>query len=305
MSGETSPAGSYVPNDTFGIDHPLVTVRDHSGAIDAYRKLGFRPSAVSFHPWGTATSLLMFPGNFVELISVVDPAKFGTNAIGEFCFGRFLGAFLERTEGISLVALHSRDCDADYTRLVKRGLSVRGRVDFRRPMVLPDGTRDVAVVSLGLLVDPALPEASNFLCHQHKPELIWVPDWCLHPNGALGIDAVIYRSDDDRLERRFDSIYGRASAGPEGECIYATAKGEFRLLSSARARERFPGTTLPEPIDGRPRAIAIAIAVRSVGLVAEILSNTRLPSIRGNNRIVVGAEHCGGTIIEFVERRGR
>ena len=35
---------------------PLVTVRDHALILDRYRALGFRPSPVSYHPWGTVTA---------------------------------------------------------------------------------------------------------------------------------------------------------------------------------------------------------------------------------------------------------
>lgn len=293
---------SQIPNDTFGIDHPLVTVRDHEAVLEAYRKMGFRHSPVSLHPWGTATSLVMFPGNFIELISVVDPSKYGTNATGDFCFGRFLGGFLDKTEGVSLIGLHSRECDGDHDGLVRKGIPSEGRVDFRRAMTLPDGTPDVAVVSLGLIVDPDLPEASSFLCQQHKPELIWVPDWCLHPNGALGIAAVTYRSDDARLPARLSVMYGDGAGQSDGARIYQTAGGEFRLLSGAQVEARYAELDPAKPIEGRPRAVAIEIMVRSLRTVGDILRNTRVPFEARPDRLLVGSGHGGGTIIEFVEK---
>lgn len=69
-----------------GIDHPLVTVRNHAEALELYRRMGFAPSPVSYHPWGSVTSLMMFPSNFIELIGVDDPSKFGTNSVNGFCF---------------------------------------------------------------------------------------------------------------------------------------------------------------------------------------------------------------------------
>lgn len=184
-----------------GIDHPLVTVRNHAEALELYRRMGFAPSPVSYHPWGSVTSLMMFPSNFIELIGVDDPSKFGTNSVNGFCFGRQLGQFLDRgEEGVSLVALHSKDADADHGRMVEAGLDSQGRIDFRRRMTLPDGRHDEAVVSLALFIDPALPDASNFICHQHRPELIWVPGWQNHPNGADGILAITYLADPKLLE---------------------------------------------------------------------------------------------------------
>lgn len=293
---------SQIPNGTFGIDHPLVTVRDHQAVLDAYNKMGFRHSPVSLHPWGTATSLVMFPGNFVELISVVDPSKYGTNSTNDFCFGRFLGGFLDKTEGVSLIGLHSRDCDGDHEGLVRKGIPSEGRVDFRRAMTLPDGTPDVAVVSLGLIVDPELPEASSFLCQQHKPELIWVPDWSLHPNGALGISAVTYRSDDERLRARFAAMYGNGEAQTDGSLVYRTAGGEFRLLAGAQVEARYAGLDPARPIEGRPRAVAVEVVVRSLKTVDDILRNTRVPFEARADRLLVGSDHGGGAIIEFVQK---
>lgn len=121
-----------------GIDHPLVTVRNHAEALELYRRMGFAPSPVSYHPWGSVTSLMMFPSNFIELIGVDDPSKFGTNSVNGFCFGRQLGQFLDRgEEGVSLVALHSKDANADHGRMVEAGLDSQGRIDFRRRMTLP------------------------------------------------------------------------------------------------------------------------------------------------------------------------
>jgi len=71
-----------------------------------------------------------------------------TNATNGFCFGRYLGRFLEREEGISLVALHSKDVRADHAAVTARGIQSQGFIDFRRPMTKPDGSPDTVVVSL-------------------------------------------------------------------------------------------------------------------------------------------------------------
>ena len=130
-----------MPNQTLGIDHPVVTVRDHAAVLERYRAIGFSPSPVSYHPWGTVLSLMMFRDNFIEVIGVADASKFGTNSVNGFCYGRNVGAFLDRAEGLSLVALHSKDADArscapDWSRTSKS----QGRIDFRRAMTKADGT---------------------------------------------------------------------------------------------------------------------------------------------------------------------
>ncbi|WP_407309489.1 VOC family protein [Pseudomonas sp. nanlin1] len=285
-----------------GIDHPLVTVRDHAKALQQYRQMGFAPSPISYHPWGTVTSLMMFPSNFIELIGVDDPTKFGTNAVNGFCFGRQLGAFLERgEEGVSLVALHSQDADADHARLVQAGLESQGRIDFRRAMTLPDGRPDEAVVSLALFIDPKLGDASNFICHQHRPELIWVPGWQQHPNGADGILAITYLADPAELEPRWRAIYGDAVTY-QGTVLEAdTGCGVLRAIDGATAALEFPGIELPRFVEQRPHAIALRLRTHRFSELRSILARNAVPHREVSGRILVEPQAAGNVILEFCQ----
>lgn len=285
-----------------GIDHPLVTVRNHGEALELYRRMGFAPSPISYHPWGSVTSLMMFPSNFIELIGVDDRSKFGTNSVNDFCFGRQLGQFLDRgEEGISLVALHSKDADADHARLVETGLESQGRIDFRRAMTLPDGRPDEAVVSLALFIDPQLPDASNFICHQHRPELIWVKGWQNHPNGADGILAVTYLADPARLEARWRAIYGDA-VQYNGSVLEAdTGCGVLRAVDAATASEQFPGVELPATASQRPHAIAIRLHTASLDTLRSILKQNAVPHREHPGRVFVEPQAAGNVILEFVQ----
>ncbi|SFW51893.1 VOC family protein [Pseudomonas sp. NFACC10-1] len=285
-----------------GIDHPLVTVRNHSEALELYRKMGFAPSPVSRHPWGSVTSLMMFPGNFIELIGVEDASKFGTNAVNGFCFGRQLGQFLDRgEEGISLVALHSKDADADHARLVQAGLESQGRIDFRRKMTLPDGRQDEAVVSLALFIDPELPDASNFICHQHRPELIWVPGWQNHPNGADAILAITYLAEPRLLETRWRAIYGDA-VKYNGKALEADTRcGLLRAIDAATAAREFAGIELPGSVEERPHAIAIRLHTKRLDALRAILEDNKVAHREASGRIYVAPQAAGNVILEFTQ----
>lgn len=287
----------------FGIDHPLVSVRDHAAALANYRRLGFAPSPISYHPWGTVTSLMMFPSNFIELIGVADPGKFGTAAVDGFCFGRRLGEFLAREEGVSLVALHSTDCDGDHAELVARGLASQGRIDFRRAMRLPDGSPGEAVVSLGLFLDDELPDVSNFICHQHRPELIWVPGWQQHPNGAQGIAALTYvAAEPERLVARWRLIYGDEAVGQVDGVFQADSGcGRLRALTPDQAAAEYGAVGLPQARAERPHAIAIRVAVESLALVIKVLAAGGLSGVERGGCLQVAPEHCGNVILEFAE----
>lgn len=289
---------------TQGIDHPLVTVRDHPQTLALYRKMGFELSPISYHPWGTVTTLVMFPSNFIEIIAVDDASKFGTNSVDGFCFGRQLGTFLDRgEEGISLVALHSKDADADYQRLTNAGLASQGRIDFRRKMTLPDGRPDEAVVSLGLFMDEEHPDVSNFICHQHRPELIWVPGWQNHPNGADGILAVTYLADPAQLESRWKALYGDA-VRYHGDVLEAdTGCGLLRAMSLTTAQTEFAGVNLPEAASQRPHAIALRINTKNLDAARAIIESNKVPHLAGSQRLLVEPQAAGNVILELVQTR--
>ena len=287
---------------TLGIDHPLVTVRDHGKILEDYRKLGFNPSPCSYHPWGTVTSLVVFPDNFIELIAVYDASKFGTNAAGDFCFGRFLGEFLQREQGLSLVALHSKDSRADHRAVTARGLHSQGLIDFKRDMTLPDGTPGQAVVSLALFIDGNLPEASNFICHQHRPELIWVPEWQNHPNGAIGVTGVTYLAQEpQQMEARLQGFYGPDKVSWMGSMLIAkTGCGDFRVVDEAQAHDLYPGVPLPEFHTERPHGIAITVAVAELARIQGILEQEGVSFQQTHDGLLVLPQLCGNIILEFV-----
>ena len=57
-----------------GLDHVLVGVRDLEAARATWTGLGFNPCPRGRHTgWGTANYCLMFPGDYVELLGIVDP----------------------------------------------------------------------------------------------------------------------------------------------------------------------------------------------------------------------------------------
>lgn len=296
-----------MPNITFGIDHPVVTVRDLAPVREQYRRLGFAPNPVGFHPWGTTLSLLMFRDNFIELISVDDPSKFGTNAVGGFCYGRNVGRFLERVEGLGLLALHSKDARADHGLLTSRGLASQGLIDFRREMKKPDGSPDMAIVSLGLFLNEAQRDVSNFICHQHRPELIWVPEWQQHPNGVNAVAAVTYVAEHpSELVARHVAIYGDERVVRKGEGFEADSGcGVIRVLSTAEAGAFYGAVPLPDWRGDRgPHGIAITVATPRFDELASIWRAGGVSAVASAaGTLLVPPDRCGNVILEF-ERGG-
>jgi hypothetical protein len=290
-------------NVTFGIDHPVVTVRDLAPVRERYQRLGFAPNPIGFHPWGTTLSLLMFKDNFIELISVADASKFGTNSVNGFCYGRNVGKFLERTEGLGLVALHSKDARADYALLTSRGLAGQGLIDFRREMKKPDGSPDVAIVSLGLFLNEAERDVSNFICHQHRPELIWVPEWQQHPNGVNAVTAVTYVAErPSELVERYAAFYGDDKVIRKGAGFEANSGcGVIRVLSTAEANGLYGAVPLPDwRGDSGPHGIAITVATPRFDELESLWRTSRVAwNTSPDGTLLVSPDQCGNVILEF------
>jgi hypothetical protein len=290
-------------NVTFGIDHPVVTVRNLEIVREQYRRLGFSPNPVGFHPWGTTLSLLMFQDNFIELISVNDASKFGTNSVGGFCYGRNVGKFLDRVEGLGLVALHSKDARSDHAALVKRGLASQGLIDFRREMKKPDGSPDVAIVSLGLFLNQEQRDVSNFICHQHRPELIWVPDWQQHQNGVNAVTAVTYLAERPMdLASRYIAFYGDECVKQSDDVVEADSGcGIIRMLSAKAAAAYFGSIPMPDwKGDTMPHGISITVRTTKFEDVEKIWKTNGIAyerSTRGT--LLISPDQCGNVIIEF------
>lgn len=285
-----------------GIDHPLVAVRDMDKVSDDFAKLGFFINPRHHHPWGTDNHLLMFPDNFIELISIYDHSKLDLKNERDFAFGRFISDAIERREGISLVALHSEDARADHQLMEQRGVENNGIVDFRRIAHRPDGSEEEAVVSLVMLINSPQPAISHFFCHQHKPHLVWVDEWMQHPNGANGITAVSYIAEQpQQLQARFTGIYGEEAVSVEpGYLKVQTDRGIFEVLSPQRAEQRFAGVELPVSPDQLPTGVAIRVSTQTPDVAKQILIDSGIPfADTEDGGLRVAAAYAGNTILEL------
>ena len=116
--------------------------------------LGFVVTPLGRHPWGTHNRLALFAGGLLELMTIGDSAAVDDGTVDHFLFGRPVRAALAESEGIAMVALHSTDLERD---IAAAHVPMTGIIDFRRPLTLPDGSHDEAIVKLAMLSDAAHP----------------------------------------------------------------------------------------------------------------------------------------------------
>src|ERR1700756_257064 len=121
-----------------GLDHVVHAVRDLEAAAELYRRLGFTVGARNRHAWGTHTPIVQLPGFFVELLTVAEPEKLGSDAFSAL-FGTFNRLFLKEREGVSLLILESGDAADDAAEFRAAGIGVSDALHFEREGKRPDG----------------------------------------------------------------------------------------------------------------------------------------------------------------------
>src|SRR5215813_15407237 len=173
-----------------GIDHVVHAVRDLEAAAELYRRLGFTVGARNQHSWGTHNHLVQLPGFFVELLTVAEPEKLGSDGFSAL-FGTFNRIFLKDREGFSLLILESDDATTDAARFRSAGIGVSEAIRFEREGKRPDGSTVKVGCSLAFARDAKAPAIGFAACQQHFPENFWNPEFQQHPNTANGIASVV------------------------------------------------------------------------------------------------------------------
>ena len=174
------------------IDHLVVPARDLAAQAELYRRLGFQVGARNRHPWGTENHIVQFDGAFLELIGLGQGFGAPAPEPGAFSFAGFVGAFLQRREGLAMLVLRSSDAEGDRRRFKAEGLGDFARFDFARKARRPDGREVDVAFSLAFAASPALPEAGFFVCEQRFPENFWSRAAQVHPNGATAITGLSF-----------------------------------------------------------------------------------------------------------------
>jgi hypothetical protein len=188
-------------NGIAGINHVIVCVRDLGRAEMGWRRLGFTLSPRGRHTGqGTANYCIMFAGDFVELLGLVDP----TDRVER------LAAFLSTREGLRSVAFAPAGTPEDVrSLLLRRGLHPSEPRALGRQMELPGGTVMPRFSLIGLAAEDTPGLADSFLCAHLTPELMRRPEWLDHPNGSNQLKGIhVLVEDTAVLLKPYDRLFG-------------------------------------------------------------------------------------------------
>ncbi|PKR59288.1 VOC family protein [Thalassospira lohafexi] len=174
------------------IDHLVLCVNDLDAAIAAYVELGFTVTPRAIHPFGTGNALIQLDGMYIELLSVIEPAKIAeTDLASPFSFAVYNRDYLRHREGMSMLALQSHDAEKDREDFMAAGAAVPRVFHFERDAKTPQGDEVGVAFSLAFANHPLLRNAVSFVCqHRHPPQNFYFPEYQSHQNTACAIGKV-------------------------------------------------------------------------------------------------------------------
>lgn len=276
-------------NQIAGIDHAIVGVRDLERAKASFERLGFRLTPRGRHVgWGTANYCVMFEGDYIELLGIVDPKQFTND----------LDRFLERDEGMLSLALRSLDPAATRAAWVNarlepaevedlsRVLDSDGALNFRNVMLRPD-----ALFGLRL-----------FACAPLTPELMRRREWLEHPNGVVGISSItVVTEHPGSFVEPMSRVFGETKL-TETDDTLAVHTGQGVLLFATPDDVDMLHPQLKAAVHAdQPRLAVLTLRTRDLEHTATWLEHAAIAFQReASGAIGIGADHAHGVMLEFV-----
>src|SRR5215468_625912 len=279
-----------------GLDHVVHAVRDLEAAAELYRRLGFTVGARNQHSWGTHNHLVQLPGFFLELLTVAEPQKLGSDGLSAL-FGTFNRVFLKDQEGLSLLILESNDAAADAARFRSAAIGVSDAMHFEREGKRPDGTTTKVGFSLAFARDAKAPAIGFAVSQQHFPENFWNPAFQQHPNTASAIEGVVLVADNPSDHHIFLSAFTgvRDLHATSSGVIASTARGDIKVMDPAAFRSHFGSE--PPDISRGARIAAMQFRVRDrAALMATLDAGGIANSARMGSTIVAPETAMGATL---------
>jgi len=281
-----------------GLDHVIHAVRDLEAAAELYRRLGFTVGRRNRHAWGTHNHLVQLPGFFIELLTVAEPEKLGTDGLSAL-FGTFNRIFLKNQEGLSFLILESEDAATDAARFRSAGIGVSDAMRFEREGKRPDGSAVKVGFSLAFARDAKAPATGFAVCQQHFPENFWNPAFQQHANTASGIEAAVLVAENPGEHHAFLSAFGgghNVSATSSG-ITASTPRGDVIVMDAAAFRRHF-GTEPPSTSRGA-RLAALRFRVRDRAALSAALKAGGIVAGADPSKTVIAPEVALGATLVF------
>lgn len=281
-----------------GLDHVVHAVRDLDAAARFYQRLGFIVGARNRHPWGTHNRIVQMSGFFIELLTVAEPERLGSDPFSAL-FGTFNRVFLTHHEGFSFVVVESADATADARAFREAGIGISEVRSFEREARRPDGSVVKVAFSLAFARDGRAPEIGFAACQQHYPENFWNPAFQMHANTATGVTGLVLVAENPTDHHIFLSAFvgERELAATSSGLTVRTPRGEIQVMDPVAFRHHFDVD--PPDVEAGARIAALRLRVRDERVAAAVLEAGGIPAVSRAGRLVVGPDTAMGATLVF------
>jgi catechol 2,3-dioxygenase-like lactoylglutathione lyase family enzyme len=278
-----------------GLDHIVHAVADLDAAAALYRRLGFTVGARNKHPWGTHNHVVQLPGFFIELLTLAEPDKMGSDAFSQV-FAAYNRDFTARGSGLSMLVLESQDAAADEAAFRAAGIAASEVMRFEREGKKPDGSPVHVAFSLAFAEDKSAPDSRFFTCQQHYPENFWNPAFQKHANGVSAIAGVVIVASEPERHQAFMQNFAGAAGVPAGTGFsIATPRGTIDVTTPAVFRQCF-GVDAPE-VSGGARLAALRFTAASANLLDAVPELALAAGVHAGARVIGAADALGAVLV--------
>ncbi len=276
-----------------GIDHAIIGVRNLEQARASYERLGFQATPRGRHVgWGTANHCLMFGNDYLELLSVVDPAQFTND----------LDRFLAEREGLLGLALHSTDAQETHAAWQAAGLAPAEVAALGREL-----EQGLELRFANVMLGPAATGGLRlFACAPLTPDAMRQAAWLEHPNGARGIASLtVAVGDPDAYYEPMARVFGSICLTQTDDTLAVhTGNGVLLFVTPDDLDMLHPeleAIATDAAGDGAPILAALSLRARDLAATATWLDHHDIAYRRdAGGTIGVPPAHTHGVMLEFV-----
>jgi hypothetical protein len=240
----------------------------------------------------------MFPRDYVELIGIVDPDADDRGLISRMD---------DNGEGLDRIAFAVSDVDESVAALRDSGYRLRGPLDLRRPLELPDGEVEPRFRIVHFEQPDATPGFQGFICHHETPEITrGDPSWLEHANGVTSIaSTTIVVDDPEALAEGWQRLIGPGSTVLTDNTL-TVHSGDHAMIFVTPDHLAVMFPTVADLATRRPPFIAAAtFRVRDAAATASYLSSQDIPARRDREGgLQVPPDHAHGVIVAFEQDPG-
>lgn len=198
------------------LDHAGIVVRDLAAGAARWERLGFTlspqsrqrgavPGRDGMQPWASANRCAVFERGYLELIGLVDPAAWNP-----------WQAFLERFEGMHLLALRCASADAAYAELAPRAPFLDPPVQRERNLEVDGEERTMRFRNV-FSRDALCAEGRYIVIEHQTPDLLWQRTLMRHDNGAVALEEATVVAEDAGVAARIAALGGIATVSTPAE----------------------------------------------------------------------------------------